>query len=95
MRAAVRSGERRRTVRRRVWAGLGVLIGLPALAVGLYWGGHQAWLGMFAENPFFEIKRIEITTDGKSAHFALVDIAAVLERLRTCVDANAPGPAAP
>lgn len=64
MRAAVRSGERRRTVRRRVWAGLGVLIGLPALAVGLYWGGHQAWLGMFAENPFFEIKRIEITTDG-------------------------------
>lgn len=64
MRAAVRSGERRRTVRRRVWAGLGVLIGLPALVVGLYWGGHQAWLGMFAENPFFEIKRIEITTDG-------------------------------
>ena len=64
LRAAVRSGERRRTVRRRVWAGLGVLIGLPALAVGLYWGGHQAWLGMFAENPFFEIKRIEITTDG-------------------------------
>ena len=64
LRAAVRSGERRRTVRRRVWAGLGVLIGLPALVVGLYWGGHQAWLGMFAENPFFEIKRIEITTDG-------------------------------
>ena len=64
LRAAVRSGERRRTVRRRVLAGLGVLIGLPALAVGLYWVGHQAWLGMFAENPFFEIKRIEITTDG-------------------------------
>ena len=64
LRAAVRSGERRRTVRRRLLAGLGVLIGLPALAVGLYWGGHQAWLGMFAENPFFEIKRIEITTDG-------------------------------
>ena len=40
-------------------------------------------------------KAIEITTDGKSAHFALAGIAAVLERLRTCVDANAPGPAAP
>ena len=64
LRAAVRSGERRRTVRRRIWVGLGVLIGAPALALGLYWGGHQAWLGMFAENPFFEIKRIEITTDG-------------------------------
>lgn len=64
LRAAVRSGERRRTVRRRIWVGLGVLIGVPALAFGLYWGGRQAWLGMFAENPFFEIKRIEITTDG-------------------------------
>ena len=64
LRAAVRSGERRRTVRRRVVAALVTLIGLPALAVGLWWGGHQAWLGMFAENPFFEIKRIEITTDG-------------------------------
>ena len=64
LRAAVRSGERRRTVRRRVVAALVTLIGLPALAVGLWWGGHQAWLGMFAENPFFEIQRIEITTDG-------------------------------
>lgn len=64
LRAAVRSGERRRTVRRRWLAGLGALIGLPALAFGLYWGVHQAWLGMFADNPFFEIKRIEITTDG-------------------------------
>lgn len=64
LRAAVRSGERRRTVRRRVVAALVTLIGLPALAVGLWWGGHRAWLGMFAENPFFEIRRIDVTTDG-------------------------------
>ncbi|MGD9612856.1 MAG: cell division protein FtsQ/DivIB [Kiritimatiellia bacterium] len=64
LRAAVRSGERRRAIRRRVLALLGVLLGGPALAVGLYWGGHHAWLGMFAENPFFEIRRIDVTTDG-------------------------------
>ena len=64
LRAAARSGERRRAIRRRVLALLGVCLGVPALAVGLYWGGHQAWLGMFAENPFFEIRRIDVTTDG-------------------------------
>ena len=64
LRAAARSGERRRAIRRRVLALLGVCLGVPALAVGLYWGGHEAWLGMFAENPFFEIRRIDVTTDG-------------------------------
>lgn len=64
LRAAVRSSERRRTVRRRVLAALGVLLAVPALGLGLYWGGEQAWRGMFAENPFFEIRRIDVTTDG-------------------------------
>ena len=64
LRAAARSGERRQAIRRRVLALLGVCLGMPALAVGLYWGGHQAWLGMFAENAFFEIRRIDVTTDG-------------------------------
>ena len=64
LRAAVRSSERRRTVRRRVLAALGVLLAVPALGLGLYWGGEQAWRWMFAENPFFEIRRIDVTTDG-------------------------------
>jgi hypothetical protein len=36
-------------------------------------------------------REIEVTTETKSARFALAGVAAVLERLRTCVDANAQG----
>jgi len=77
LRAAVRSGERRRLVRRRVLTALGVLLGVPALAIGLAWGGHQAWLGMFAENPFFEIRRIDVTTDGMLGAADIQDYARV------------------
>jgi hypothetical protein len=41
-----------------------------------------------------DARAIEITTEAKPARFALADVAAVLERLRTCVDTNAQGNAA-
>ena len=64
LKVAARSVERRRTVRRRLGWTLALLAGVPALAVGLAWGGHAAWRAMFAENEFFEIRQIEVTTDG-------------------------------
>ena len=64
LKVATRSVERRRTVRRRIGWALALLAGVPALAGGLAWGGHEAWRAMFAENEFFEIRQIEVTTDG-------------------------------
>ena len=64
LKVAARSVERRRTARRRIGWALALLVGLPALAAGLAWGGHAAWRAMFAENEFFEIRQIEVTTDG-------------------------------
>ena len=64
LKVAARSVERRRTVRRRIGGLLALLVGIPALAAGLIWGGHEAWLAMFAQNDFFQIRQIEVTTDG-------------------------------
>lgn len=64
LKVAARTVERRRTVRRRVGVALALLVGIPALAAGLYRGGNEAWRAMFAENDFFQIRQIEVTTDG-------------------------------
>ncbi len=64
LKAAARTVERRRGVRRRVWTALGLLVGVPALGFGLFWGGREAWGALFTENDFFQIRRIEVTTDG-------------------------------
>jgi cell division septal protein FtsQ len=64
LRAAVRTAERRRTRRRRAALAVAVLLGGPALAWGLAWGGGEAWRALFAENEFFAIRRIEVRTDG-------------------------------
>jgi hypothetical protein len=42
-----------------------------------------------------DAKAIEITAEAKPARFSLTGVAAVLERLRICVDANAAGSPAP
>ena len=65
LKVAVRSVERRRVIRRRLFVLLTVLVGVPALGFGLVWGGHEAWRTMFAENEFFQIRQIEVTTDGE------------------------------
>jgi cell division septal protein FtsQ len=64
LKVTARTGERRRTVRRRIGAALALIVGIPALAAGLYWGGNEAWRAMFVENDFFLIRQIEVTTDG-------------------------------
>lgn len=64
LKASVRSADRRRAIRRRIAAIAILVLGIPALGVGLVLGGHAAWLAMFEENDFFEIRRIEVTTDG-------------------------------
>ncbi len=52
-------------VRRRVVMLVMVLGVLPALGFGLLWGGHRLWLSLFEENEFFQIRQIEVTTDGE------------------------------
>lgn len=64
LKVAARTVERRRAIRRRVAALLGVLVGIPALAFGIYAGARWAWATMFSENDHFEIRQIEVTTDG-------------------------------
>lgn len=64
LKAVARAVDRRRAVRRRLGVALAVLVGIPALAAGLAWGGNEAWRAMFAENEFFTIRQIEVTTDG-------------------------------
>jgi cell division protein FtsQ len=64
LKAAARSVERRRSLGRRMGGILALLVGMPALLVGLVWGGHEAWLAMFSENDFFRIRQVDVTTDG-------------------------------
>lgn len=64
LKVAARSVERRRAARHRIGTALAWLVGIPALATGLYWGGNAAWRAMFVENDFFQIRQIEVTTDG-------------------------------
>ncbi len=64
LRATVRSAERRRALRHRLGWAFVLLVGLPALGYGLVLGTQAAWLAMFAENDFFQIRQIEVTTDG-------------------------------
>ena len=79
LQATVRSVERRRAARRRVGSVLGVLIGLAALGAGLFWGGQAAWRGLFTENNFFQIRQIEVTTDGALGAADIRDYAHVQE----------------
>ncbi|MBP7010139.1 MAG: FtsQ-type POTRA domain-containing protein [Kiritimatiellae bacterium] len=62
--AAMPAAARRRAAGRRLAGVLMLLVGIPALAAGAYWGGRKAWRAMFSENDFFLIRRIEVTTDG-------------------------------
>ena len=64
LKATVRVAERRRANRRRAFAALGVLVGIPALAFGIYGGARWAWAALFSENDYFEIRTIDVTTDG-------------------------------
>jgi cell division septal protein FtsQ len=81
LKVAARSVERRRSARRRIGAALALLVGLPALAFGLIWGGHEAWLAMFENNDFFRIRRIEVTTDGDLRTENILEYAKVREGL--------------
>ena len=64
LRAAVHAAERRRVRRRRLGLVLALLLGVPALAYAAALGTRAGWNALFAQNDFFLIRRIEITTDG-------------------------------
>ncbi|HAL91752.1 MAG TPA: hypothetical protein DCM68_01850, partial [Verrucomicrobia bacterium] len=81
LKVAARTVERRRTIRRRMGAALTLLVGIPSLGVGLYWGGGAAWRAMFAENDFFQIRKIEVTTDGSLGAEHIREYAKVREGL--------------
>jgi cell division septal protein FtsQ len=73
----VRSATRRRATGRRIGLALFLLVGLPALGAGLFWGGREAWRAMFTENDFFQIRRIEVTTDGNLGSENILEYAKV------------------
>lgn len=64
LQVTVRSAGRRRAAGRRIGIALLLLAGIPALGAGLFWGGRAGWRALFVENDFFQIRRIEVTTDG-------------------------------
>jgi len=64
LQAATRSRSRRKSGRQRVGKGLFWFLAVPVLLGGLIWGGLEAWQALFVENDFFQIREIEITTDG-------------------------------
>ena len=80
LQVTARSASRRATGR-RIGAGLLLLAGIPALAAGAYWGGRWAWRAMFSENDFFQIRRIEVTTDGSLGAAHIREYAKVQEGL--------------
>lgn len=63
LQAAAVPGRRRALRRRLLLGGLG-LAGLAALTAGLVWGGCAAWHALFTENEYFQIRQIDVTTDG-------------------------------
>ena len=79
LKVTARSAERRRAVRRRVGGALALLLGVPALGWGAWWGGREAWRAMFAENEFFEIRHVEVTTDGDLRTENILEYARVRE----------------
>ncbi len=81
LKAATRSVERRRVLRRRIGAGLALGIGVPLLLAGLAWGGLAGWRAVFAENDFFQIRQIEVTTDGDLGRGHILEYAKVREGL--------------
>lgn len=81
LRVAARTTERRRAIRRRIGAALLLLVGIPALGFGLFWGGREAWRVLFVENDFFRIRQIEVTTDGTLGAANIQEYAKVKEGL--------------
>ena len=79
LKATVRTVERRRAARRRAGGVLAVLLGIAAAGAGLWWGGRAAWRGLFTENDFFQIRQIEVTTDGALGAADIRDYAQVHE----------------
>ncbi len=73
LRTTARRRDRRRRIRRTVgWLlGGGVLLGL------LLWGGHVLWTRGFLENEFFNIRDIEIVTDGSMSTELIQEFAGV------------------
>ncbi len=63
LQAAAVSGRRRALRRRLLFGGLG-LAALAALTAGLVWGGCAAWHALFTGNEYFQIRQIDVTTDG-------------------------------
>lgn len=73
----LRTTGRRREIRRRILlAGL-ALVAVPVLGAGLFWGGRAAWRALFTENDYFQIRQIEVTTDGSLARNLLQEYAQV------------------
>lgn len=77
LRAAVHSSERSRIARGRVATLLGWGLALATLAAFLLWGGNELWRGMFLENSFFDIRQLDVTTDGSLGVTDILEVAKV------------------
>jgi len=81
LQAATRTKSRRKAGHRRVGKALVWFVVVPALLLGLVWGGYAVWRGLFVENEFFQIRSIEITTDGSLGSGHIREYAKVKEGL--------------
>lgn len=64
LRAAARAVENRRAAKRRWGIALAVLAGIAAVGAGAWYGGRWVWQRCFLENDYFEVRHVEIATDG-------------------------------
>ena len=72
-----RTTGRRREIRRRILLTVLALLLIPALGAGLFWGGRAAWRALFTQNNYFQIRQIDVTTDGTLARDLIQEYAKV------------------
>lgn len=79
LRAAARALETRRASRRRWGLWTVALLGTAAALAGLAMAGNLVWHRCFLENDYFEVRNVEITTDGSLAASLVREYAGVRE----------------
>ena len=64
LRAAAHAVESRRAAKRRWGIAVVALLGTAAVVAGAWFGGMYVWERCFLHNDYFEVRHVEISTDG-------------------------------
>lgn len=81
LRAAAKKSTQRRRRWRRAVALTFLVIGVPTAMAVLTLGARELWKKLFLENDYFQIQRIEVTTDGALSRADICEYARVAEGL--------------